>query len=77
MVYQVVTVWEPRSWGRSDAYLLNPYVQGSGSQETFVTGDQGTGDRVKEGEQLTIETFFLVGNVRLWFPCTSGRGAGV
>ena len=52
-------------------------MQGSGSQETFVTGDRGAGDRVKEGEQLTIETFFLVGNVRLWFPCTSGRGAGV
>lgn len=72
----MVTVWEPRSRGRNDAYLLNPYVQGSGGQETFVTGDWGAGDTVKGGEQLTIETFFLVGNVRLWFPRTSRTGAG-
>ena len=59
-------------------YLLNPYGQGSGSQETFVTGDRGVGgDSIKEGEQLRIESFFLAGNVRLWFSCTSGRGAGV
>lgn len=55
---------------------FDPHGQGSGSQENYVIGGWGW-DRVKEGEQLATETFFPVGDVRLLFLCTCGRGARV